>query len=363
MVRVPGSFGDSEFHRESQEDVQVKIEPGEEASSEVGSTTTQLNEARSADRRSARRNSVHGREADPEKPLYPPQVPPGTPADLDASRDPLTKEGKVKAKRYASADSPIKPTSYLKSSPLVAKTNVKNDTTKTTRKKMKALDPKKRTTLDPDQAGPTKIWNSCIICCAYSRMLVLWLECSTLKIVPTGLDLIQSTTLFNKNKFIVGEALQIPDPTSSPRISQPASSNYASPAEEDSDTSSEPRRMSLGSSGALMLEIRAKSQIREAHSLIDTRTDRARVAGHLVWLSAAVFRAAMSRFLAEQGMATAKPATWEAGHPGSQKVEMESVGEVVLADLHEEFDPDDLAFPSPSPAAVVAMTGAVEVHP
>ncbi|KAG2788871.1 hypothetical protein PC129_g20665 [Phytophthora cactorum] len=56
MVRVPGSLGDSGFHRESQEDVQVKIEPGEESSSEVGSTTMQLNEARSADRRSAGRN-------------------------------------------------------------------------------------------------------------------------------------------------------------------------------------------------------------------------------------------------------------------------------------------------------------------
>ncbi|KAG3231227.1 hypothetical protein PI124_g23678 [Phytophthora idaei] len=56
-------------------------------------------------------------------------------------------------------------------------------------------------------------------------------------------------------------------------------------------------------------------------------------------------------------MATAKPATREAGHHGSQDVEMESVGEVDLADLHEEFDPDDLDFPSPSPAAVVAMTG------
>ncbi|KAG2764130.1 hypothetical protein PC129_g21937 [Phytophthora cactorum] len=152
MVRVPGSLGDSGFHRESEDDVQVKIEPGEEASSEVGSMTTQLNEARSADRRSAGRNSVDGREADPdldleEKPLYPPQGPPETPADPDLRRDPLTKEGKVKAKRYAFADSPIKPTSYLKSSPLVAKTDMKNDTTKTTRKKM---NPKKRATLDPD---------------------------------------------------------------------------------------------------------------------------------------------------------------------------------------------------------------------
>ncbi|KAG2810599.1 hypothetical protein PC129_g14888 [Phytophthora cactorum] len=65
----------------------------------------------------------------------------------------------------------------------------------------------------------------------------------------------------------------------------------------------------------------------------------------------------MNRFLAEQGMAMAKPSTREAGHPGSQDVEMESVGEVDLADLHEECDPDDLDFPSPSPAAVVAMVG------
>ncbi|KAG3117053.1 hypothetical protein PI125_g4072 [Phytophthora idaei] len=53
-------------------------------------------------------------------------------------------------------------------------------------------------------------------------------------------------------------------PTSSARISQPVSSNYASAAEEDSDTSSEPRRMSLGPSGSSMLEIRAESQRQEA---------------------------------------------------------------------------------------------------
>ncbi|KAG3076423.1 hypothetical protein PI124_g22096 [Phytophthora idaei] len=84
------------------------------------------------------------------------------------------------------------------------------------------------------------------------------------------LDLIQSMTrdLFNKIKFIVVEALQIPDPTSSPRIIQPASSNYASAAEEDSDTSSEPRRMNLGPPGASVLEIRAKSQRQEARKRV-----------------------------------------------------------------------------------------------
>ncbi|KAG2933813.1 hypothetical protein PC114_g1249 [Phytophthora cactorum] len=57
---------------------------------------------------------------------------------------------------------------------------------------------------------------------------------------------------------------QEPRPTSSPRISQPVSSNYASVAEEDSDTSSEPRHMSLGPSVSSMLEIRAESQRQEA---------------------------------------------------------------------------------------------------
>ncbi|KAG3086008.1 hypothetical protein PI124_g18369 [Phytophthora idaei] len=143
MVRVPESSGDSGFHRESQEDVQVKFEPGEEVSSEIGSTMMQLNEPRSADRQSAGRNFVDGREGgtDPdleEKHLNPPQVPSGTLADIDLCEDPLTNEGKLKVKRYALADSPVKPTPYLYSNPLVEKSNEKQMITKTTRKKLKA---------------------------------------------------------------------------------------------------------------------------------------------------------------------------------------------------------------------------------
>ncbi|EGZ10834.1 hypothetical protein PHYSODRAFT_337607, partial [Phytophthora sojae] len=87
MVRVPGSLGDSGFHRESVEYVQVKKEPGEEASSDIGSTKTLLNKTRSADRQSDRRTSVDGVEGDLEtdledKPQHPPQVPSGTPVDL-----------------------------------------------------------------------------------------------------------------------------------------------------------------------------------------------------------------------------------------------------------------------------------------
>ncbi|EGZ04560.1 hypothetical protein PHYSODRAFT_396540, partial [Phytophthora sojae] len=113
MVRLPGSLGDSGFHRESVEDAQVKKEPGEEASSDIGSTKTLLNKTRSADRQSARRTSVDGIEGDLEtdledKPQHPPQVPSGTPVDLGENRDSLTKQTKAGSDRYAFADSPIR---------------------------------------------------------------------------------------------------------------------------------------------------------------------------------------------------------------------------------------------------------------
>ncbi|GMF49705.1 unnamed protein product [Phytophthora fragariaefolia] len=119
MVRVPGSSGDSGFHRESLEDVQVKIEQGDQASSELGSTTTRLYEVRSADWQSARRTSVGGTEADPDledKPQPPPQVPSWTPVDLDVGQDPPTKQTKTGRERYGFADSMAKPERYISSS-------------------------------------------------------------------------------------------------------------------------------------------------------------------------------------------------------------------------------------------------------
>ncbi|OWZ19692.1 hypothetical protein PHMEG_0006021 [Phytophthora megakarya] len=78
------------------------------------------------------------------------------------------------------------------------------------------------------------------------------------------LAVIQATIrdLFGKLKILVGEMPQIADPVSSPQIdvvdNLTVSSHYASAAEDGSDTSSEPRRMSLGPSGAAMLEARSK---------------------------------------------------------------------------------------------------------
>ncbi|POM71305.1 LOW QUALITY PROTEIN: Hypothetical protein PHPALM_12140 [Phytophthora palmivora] len=90
MVRVPGSLGDSGFHRESYEETHADLRLGKPASLEIGSPTTLLNQDRSADR--FERGSTDGTEEGPatdleEKPLPPPQVPSGTPADFDSRRD------------------------------------------------------------------------------------------------------------------------------------------------------------------------------------------------------------------------------------------------------------------------------------
>ncbi|GMF21635.1 unnamed protein product [Phytophthora fragariaefolia] len=101
MVRVLGSSGDSGSHRDSLEDGQVKIEQGDKgpselglASSELGSTMTRLNGARSTDRLSARRSS-------------------GTPVDLDPRQDSPTKQTKAGRERYGFADSMAKPERYI----------------------------------------------------------------------------------------------------------------------------------------------------------------------------------------------------------------------------------------------------------
>ncbi|GMF34100.1 unnamed protein product [Phytophthora fragariaefolia] len=157
MVRVPGSSGDSGFHRESLEDVQVKIEQGGRASSELGSTTTRLNEVRSTDRQSARGASVGGTEADPDpdledKPQPPPQVPSGTPVDLDPRQDPLTKQTKAGRERYGFADSMAKPERYISPSRKSTRSGGIQAKQGSTRVKMKALDPEGE---DPIQVVPS----------------------------------------------------------------------------------------------------------------------------------------------------------------------------------------------------------------
>ncbi|KAG3068184.1 hypothetical protein PC121_g10313 [Phytophthora cactorum] len=99
MVRAPGYFGDSGFHRESQEkeEVPIMLEPRMDASSEAGSPTTLLNGAGSANRQSAGRSSADRNEEEDlleEKPQPPPYASSGGTAGHDSHRDPPGEEPK-----------------------------------------------------------------------------------------------------------------------------------------------------------------------------------------------------------------------------------------------------------------------------
>ncbi|OWZ07369.1 hypothetical protein PHMEG_00020246 [Phytophthora megakarya] len=127
------------FHRVSQDEVQVKIQQGNEMSSDGRSRTTSL-KARSADRR----NSVDRREDDVDPDPYleekhhPPQVAgKEAPADPESRQDPLTKQTKVKAEPHSFID-PGKPTLYLAKGTQVSGSEVGKPRSKTVRKKMKA---------------------------------------------------------------------------------------------------------------------------------------------------------------------------------------------------------------------------------
>ncbi|KAJ8526049.1 hypothetical protein ON010_g15134 [Phytophthora cinnamomi] len=90
MVSVPGSSGDPGFHRESQEDIKIKVEPGIGASTEGESPSSHLTSEGFTGRQSAGRNSDGDQEEGSamdleEKPHPPPLGPSGCPADEDPS--------------------------------------------------------------------------------------------------------------------------------------------------------------------------------------------------------------------------------------------------------------------------------------
>ncbi|EGZ08746.1 hypothetical protein PHYSODRAFT_339182, partial [Phytophthora sojae] len=365
MVRVPGSRGDSGFHRESVEDAHVKKEPGEEASSDIGSTKTLLNKTRSADRQSARRTSVDGIEGDLEtdledKPQHPPQVPSGTPVDLGANRDSLTKQTKAGSDRYAFADSPIRlDPDYL---------GAIADKDQIVRKKLRApgLDDEhpRPSALDwseadldrqyhlkelrdflrqdpvmvilrpeqiDDPKGPIsapRVTDNKLM--AVKNLLGLLKEADFVAgafeandLFDQDLDVIQIAiqTLVDKLRPLVDVIADSPDPkvldlvspapASSPRMESPgyrSSSPYVSAAEHVSDTSSERQRMSLGPSGSAMLDARSRSQRQERmrsgprkqKPKSTDRTTSATGSDESNGKLESYFQAAMARFLKEQ---------------------------------------------------------------
>ncbi|OWZ21404.1 hypothetical protein PHMEG_0004056 [Phytophthora megakarya] len=365
MVRVPGSSGDSGFHHV------------------VISTTTSLN-ARSADRRSARRNSVDGSEADLnldpdlEKKPHPPKASDmETAADPDSRQDPLTKQTKVKPEPYSFID-PDKSTLYLPKDTHVSGSEVGNPRSKTVRKKMKAPDDEE----DEDHHGTG--WVEEDLKSIYHRKELRDFvdQDSTLRIlklkriadpkeplirllkeagiVPGSFDAdalfdldlndIQATSrdMFQMLRILVGEVPQSPDPlpltTTDVADNLTVSSHYASAAEDGSDTSSEPpRRMSLGPSGASLLEPRSKIR-RSSPARISRRdngsapTDQATAtesSDRSVGTLQKFFNAAMDRYLAEEREENKGPTTTQPQHQGSQ-----------------DYDPDDVDFPTSAQATV-----------
>ncbi|KAE9181571.1 hypothetical protein PF002_g27231 [Phytophthora fragariae] len=159
------------------------------------------------------------------------------------------------------------------------------------------------------------------------------------------MEVIQSSAegLFGKLKSLVGEIPTdqdptAPDPRSSPQIGSTGyrtASPYLSAAESGSDSSSEPRRMSLGPSGAAMLEARVKearperpkSRSRKQKPAAIDRTANATRTEESTDKLESYFQAAMSRFLMEQQQASTRRTTpVETPNVGSQDVEMESTG-------------------------------------
>ena len=106
MVRVPGSSGDSGFHRESLgEDVRIKIEPGiEESAKEITPRTRedegsphQLCFGRGFDEKKTKEED---RSIYPEEKLQPPpEVPSGTTADRSAKHYPLGENPSAKTEQ------------------------------------------------------------------------------------------------------------------------------------------------------------------------------------------------------------------------------------------------------------------------
>ena len=108
MVRVPGSSGDLEFHRESlSEQVKIKTEPGIEAPAAEGSLQTREDEG-SLDRQSFGRGFYDRKikEEDPshdleENPQLPPEAPSRATADRTVKREPQDESPRGIPKRFS----------------------------------------------------------------------------------------------------------------------------------------------------------------------------------------------------------------------------------------------------------------------
>ncbi|KAE8878607.1 hypothetical protein PF003_g37290 [Phytophthora fragariae] len=424
MVRVPGSFGDSGFHREStnQEETKVKAEPEIEASTEGESPSTPLNEVGFADRQSAGRSSDDVKKEEDsamnleEKPRLPPQTPSGVPADHDEHREPPDEGLSAKADGSSPTSNPSRARSASK----------KSKKARASKKKMKAP------VSDAEDRDEPETWTNAQLeqfedALERKKLQAFLVEDSVMKIMrlkivgtlrgpvtapvvtTDKLDAIKMLMHLLKEAGIVQGAFEVNElfdrdvsdimrstmalhlmltplvgstkieidtaPAVSPRSPeyQTGSSQYASATSEaESETSVDLQRMTLGPSGAAMLQQRKMKEETIPQQPVLTASSFVAPDRGPADRMQSFFNAAMDRFLTEQHTPEAVPAAQftrptrtSAGVPsapgaaatakaqGTQDVEMESVGSR-HSELADEYDPDDLSLEAPRRAAVAS---------
>ncbi|KAE9274615.1 hypothetical protein PF008_g29549 [Phytophthora fragariae] len=404
MVRVPGSSGDSGFHRESQEDVKIKVEPGIGAPTEGESPSSHLKSEGYTDRQSAGRSSDEVQEEGSamdleEKPHPPPVGPSGAPADHDSHRDPPDEDPSVKTE--GSSSTTTSTASHVSS-------KKKNSKRKPAKMKLKAP--------DADESGETKAWTEDQLeKIFYQKELNAFLtQDPTMKVMkPKQIGELQgpvaapvpatnqmdgirglmrmlkeagivvgafdanelfrlslvtmeksSTLLFKLLTPLVGASSQSTSPDhdpsratrnshsgSSPFVSANGSADGSVASELGSDISIGIGRMTLGPSGAAMLQSRnaeAKRHVPQGDVSTTTRPDL-----HSPDRMQTFFNAAMGRFLREQQSASQpQPVPNPSKIPDAQDVDMESVGS--YHGSQNEFDPDDLSIDTPRRAVLAS---------
>ncbi|POM61158.1 hypothetical protein PHPALM_29870 [Phytophthora palmivora] len=400
MVRVPRSLGDSGFHLEFHEEAHADLRSGRPASLEIGSPTTPLNQDRSADRQRFGRSSTDETEDGPatdleEKPLPPPQVPLGTPADLDhrdLSRDLQDESPSAKAIQTLVSKSSTKKKS-ARSKPLRKKMKAPGsdaddqDDLKTAwtdesleiayHKKelhtfliknpvMQIIKPKIINDLKGPVHKPTARSSKLEVAKALLHLIkesgITTGSFDANDLFDTRLSAINTAlmSIFDLLKPLVGEksvttkittrstddllkslpALALEDQTGT-------SSHYESATEEvDTDSADYPPQMALGPSGAAMLRQRGGHETKRVTDVIApnmTQGLNAKLESY--------FQAAMSRFLKEQ-QGPSNPVILAPAE--DRDVDMESVGSLDRHPSPHEYDPDDRDLDPPRRATVAS---------
>ncbi|GMF56493.1 unnamed protein product [Phytophthora fragariaefolia] len=372
---------DSTKHRRSDEFGQ-----GNEASTNIGSPTTPLNQDRSAERQSFGRSSTDGTEEGPvmdleDKPRPPPQVPSGTPAGRDENLDPpdesppaqagtntsiqprsgrstakkKTAKSKPSRKKINAPDSKIEDLGDLMSDDQLTKAYYKKElhTFLINDVVMRVLRPKLLGELQgpvsPPAAGSTKL--------SATKALMRLLK-------ETGIiaESFEAEALFDLKLSEIKQSVQSLFELLAPLVGEPDQAQKQSIQSKSTRSTLTVARstpiVAPGDQTAASHLIHASKSCETDRRTNDYKPKRYPEGnGELESTSAGeagiIFQAAMERFLKEQQVPQTrrKPRS-----TGDQDVEMESVGSPDQPTTAWEYDPDDLDLGRPARATVATTT-------